>query len=218
VRALLLASTAASAVCFAGPSGTVVGKVALTRDGAAVDASRVVVFVEDLPAPEAVEAAAPSATIQQSELQFEPDLAVVQRGTTVEFPNEDRVFHNVFSLSEPRKFDLGLYRKGTSKSVTFHRAGVVDVFCNIHPQMIAKIFVVDSAFFARPAADGSFRLTGLPPGKHQLVVWQPYGDSARATVTVRAGETTAVSLSLEQGDPKTTHSRKDGTPYGRYTR
>src|SRR5262249_18209212 len=91
--------------------------------------------------------------IRQRDAAFDPALIVVTVGTTVEFPNEDKIFHNVFSLSEPAKFDLGLYKSGTSKSVTFRRPGVVDVYCNIHPQMVAKIKVMANAHWAITRSD-----------------------------------------------------------------
>src|SRR4029078_815115 len=87
------------------------------------------------------------AIIKQREKQFEPPLTVVVKGTTIDFPNEDKIFHNVFSVSRAARFDLGLYKSGTAKSVEMKRAGVVDVYCNIHPDMIAKVKVLDNAYY-----------------------------------------------------------------------
>jgi len=134
----------------------------------------------------------------------------------VEFPNEDKVFHNVFSVSRPARFDLGLYKSGTTKAVTLAEPGVVDVYCNIHPQMVAKIKVLDSGWYALTDRDGSFRIEDVPAGTYPVVAWQAWGDQFRGTVTVKAGELAQVKIDLVAGDEVRRHLRKDGTPYGRY--
>jgi plastocyanin len=220
-RRLLIATVAAALVgAFAAPggadaSGSVTGKVLLKNaDGEAKsDMSGIVVHLEgvpgDTPAPKQNE-------IRQKDLTFIPDRMVVVKESTVEFPNDDKVFHNVFSLSRAARFDLGLYKSGTSKGVTFKKAGVVDVYCNIHPQMAAKILVVDSKHYATTAADGSFKIPNVPPGKYPVVAWQPWGDAWRGEVTVEPGKAASLSVSLVAGKKPQQHTRKDGTPYGRY--
>jgi hypothetical protein len=126
------------------------------------------------------------------------------------------VFHNVFSLSETAKFDLGLYKQGESKSITFRRTGVVDLYCNIHPDMVAKIVVVDTPFYAITGADGRFRLDGVPAGVYPVVAWQAQGARFRGEVTVTSGGNAALDIKLVEGPMSKTHLRKDGTPYGRY--
>jgi plastocyanin len=199
-------------VCAAA-GGKVSGTVTVEKDGAEKrDRSGVVVYLEGV-------AAVPSEErpqIRQREQQFTPRLTVIPRGTTVEFPNEDKIFHNVFSVSAGAKFDLGLYKSGESKSVTFKRAGTVDVYCNIHPNMIAKVKVVDSPYYAVTRADGSFELAGVPPGTYPIVAWHPAGKEQRGEVTVAEGQTATVTLKVVEGKADTTHLRKDGTPYGRY--
>jgi plastocyanin len=154
--------------------------------------------------------------IRQHNLRFRPHVTVIPRGSTIEFPNDDRVDHNVFSLSRPKRFDLGLYRSGTSRSVTFRRPGVVDIYCNIHPQMAAKVLVVDTPHYATATARGRFQIRDVPAGDYELVGWQPYGESFRRSITVRPRQTTNASFSLTPGRRATRHLRKDGTPYGRY--
>jgi hypothetical protein len=194
--------------------GIVAGKVTIQKDGSPkADRSNVAVYLESVPGPlpEPV-----LRSMRQKDLTFTPGVMVVVKGTTIEFPNDDKVFHNVFSVSKAARFDLGLYKSGTTKAVTFKQAGVIDVYCNIHPQMVAKIKVVDSGYYAVTGADGSFRIKDVPPGTYPLVAWQAHGEEHRGEVKVTAGGTTNVTLSLVEGRAPKTHLRKDGTPYGRY--
>jgi plastocyanin len=215
-RRALLALLALPALASAEPSGRVTGQVTITADGAAkADRSGVVVYLDGV----ASGGAGPPAErprVKQQDQQFAPRVTVVEKGGVVEFPNEDKVFHNVFSMTEGAKFDLGLYKSGESKTVTFKRPGVVDVYCNIHPNMVAKVKVVDSGFHAVTGADGHFVLADVPPGTYPLVAWQAAGAEWRGEVTVKAGEAVEVTVPLVEGKADTSHTRKDGTPYGRY--
>jgi hypothetical protein len=134
----------------------------------------------------------------------------------VDFPNEDKVFHNVFSLSTSARFDLGLYQSGSSKSVQFKRPGVVDVFCNIHPEMSSRVLVVPTTFFATTDASGKFRIDGVPEGTYPIVVWQAYGEEKTGKVKIEAGKAATVTFDVAEGNGPKQHTRKDGTPYGRY--
>src|SRR5690606_16203924 len=145
-----------------------------------------------------------------------PPLTIVVKGTTIDFPNEDKIFHNVFSVSRPARFDLGLYKSGTAKSVEMKRAGTVDVYCNIHPEMIAKVKVLDNAYYTITGRDGMFSIEDVPAGEYPIVAWLPTGDEAKGTVIIKPGETAQVKLQVSEVAKKTTHTRKDGTPYGRY--
>lgn len=107
----------------------------------------------------------------QENLHFLPDFLVVPLGSTVSFPNSDPVFHNVFSLSKAREFDLGYYPAGQTRTVTFNHAGVVQVYCHLHSQMSAAILVVPNGWYTRPQPDGTFLLSDVPPGVHTVVVW-----------------------------------------------
>ena len=121
--------------------------------------------------------------LTQKNQMFEPRVLAIPVGTTVEFPNLDPVFHNVFSYSKTKRFDLGRYGKGKSKSVTFDRPGIVKVFCDVHSNMSAYIYVIDSPFIARPNAQGSFELD-VPVGKHKVTVWHPERGERTYDVTV----------------------------------
>jgi plastocyanin len=114
----------------------------------------------------------PRPVMDQRNLQFGPKVLVVPVGSTVEFPNNDRVFHNVFSFKDGKRFDLGLYPIGSRKLVQFEKAGVSRLFCNIHPQMAAYVVVVDSSYFAVSGDDGGFTLKGVPPGTYTYRAWR----------------------------------------------
>ena len=196
-------------------TGSVRGTVTVSAKGKAKsDKKGVVVYLEGVPGTPPVPK--DHAVIRQREKQFEPPLTIVVKGTTIDFPNEDKIFHNVFSVSRPARFDLGLYKSGTAKSVEMKRSGTVDVYCNIHPEMIAKVKVLDNAYYTITGADGAFKIDNVPAGEYPVVAWLPSGDEAKGTVTVKAGESAEVKLELSEVAKKETHTRKDGTPYGRY--
>ena len=196
-------------------NGNVRGTVSVIVKGKAKsDKKGVVVYLENVPGtpPKPKN----HAVIRQREKQFDPPLTIVVKGTTVDFPNEDKIFHNVFSVSRPARFDLGLYKSGTLKSVEMKRAGTVDVYCNIHPEMIAKVKVLDNAYYTITGSDGAFAIDNVPPGEYPIVAWLPTGDEAKGKVVVKAGEAAQVKLEVSEVAKKDTHTRKDGTPYGRY--
>jgi plastocyanin len=131
------------------------------------DLGDAVVFLEGLgdPAP----AARFAVTI--SDKAFVPHVLVVPAGSAVAFPNHDPFDHNVFSVSEGNSFDLGLYGRGEGKSVTLQHPGLVRVFCNVHPRMVALVLVMGTHHYAQPGADGSFTINGVGPGSYRLHVW-----------------------------------------------
>jgi plastocyanin len=131
--------------------------------------ANVVVSIKDAPAPGSLPAG--TAVIAQRDESFVPRVAAITTGSTVEFPNLDAYFHNVFSLSRGAGFDLGRYPKGESRSRTFSRPGLVKVYCNLHSDMSATIVVFDHPFYAVPAGDGTFALDNVPPGRYQLAAW-----------------------------------------------
>jgi plastocyanin len=120
--------------------------------------------------------------------EFIPHLLVVPVGSRVQFPNQDPILHNVFSVSPGNAFDLGIYRVGPPKEKRFEQAGLVRVYCNVHQAMVAYILVLDTPFYVSPAADGSFRLTGLPKGPGKLTVWHEQTDPWSMELTLPLAE------------------------------
>lgn len=205
-------------------TGTIAGAVTITRDSPTgkpkADRSGVVVYLEaamDIELEDRLlESPPPKHEVRQINKTFVPAVSAVLRGTEVGFPNDDMIFHNVFSLSKVKRFDLGLYKSGTTKSITLTRPGVIDVYCNIHPEMAAKILVLDNPWFAVTGADGRFEIAGVPPGTYPYVAWLARGEPVRGEVTVTAGGQVQLDLNLVETPQASVHTRKDGSPYGRY--
>jgi plastocyanin len=207
--AVALAVLATAAPARAG-AGRVVGTVTVTgNDGSAADPNGAIVYLVGFtePAPEDV----PS--VVQKNKRFVPDLIAITAGQTISFPNADPILHNVFSRSSVRPFDLGSYRRGDTKTKSFPTTGVVDVYCNIHPEMAATILVLPNRRFARVGADGTFTIDGVPPG-----TWTAFAYAraavrpARVEVTVAAGKDASIHLDLARG-AEAPHDNKYGEKY-----
>jgi plastocyanin len=128
----------------------------------------VVVYLKDAPPRQL---APVHAEIRQRDETFVPRVVAVPVGSTVDFPNDDPIYHNVFSLSSPRNFNLGRYPQGKSKRVTFDKPGLVRVFCDIHSHMSATVLVFNHPWFAVPDEEGHFQLTQLPAGDRDITAW-----------------------------------------------
>lgn len=137
----------------------------------AADRRRAVVYFETAPRGAFEDRDSGRVSMDQRNETFVPHLLAVTVGTTVDFPNNDRTYHNVFSLSKARRFDLGRYAAGRSKSVRFDRPGIVRVFCDIHSHMNAFILVFSHRFFSVADAEGRYEIDRVPPGTYTLVAW-----------------------------------------------
>jgi plastocyanin len=135
------------------------------------DRRRSVVYLEAAPQGAFEEHERPRAILDQRNQTFVPYVLAIEVGTTVDFLNNDSTYHNVFSFSKPKRFDLGRYARGESKSLRFDRPGVVRVFCDIHSHMSAFILVFAHRFFAVTDAEGRFRIDAVPPGEYTVVAW-----------------------------------------------
>lgn len=136
------------------------------------------------------------AVMDQRNETFLPHVLAVNTGTMVDFPNSDRTYHNVFSLSKASKFDLGRYATGRSKAVRFDRPGIVRVFCDIHSHMNAFILVFSHPYFALTDADGRYRIDNVPPGTYQVVAWNEGIASDPRSVTVADSGATELDFTL----------------------
>jgi plastocyanin len=199
-------------VALPAAAGTLRGRVeVLDKGGAkASDATDAVVWVEG----PRVKPQPSSAVITMRGKAFSPRVAVVPVGGTVEFPNQDPIFHNVFSVSGENRFDLDLYKKPKSGTWTARVPGLVRVYCNIHPQMSAYVLVRDNPFWARPAADGGFEITGVPPGTWVVRAWHERSGDTAQTVTVPEPGSSEVVLTLDASKWKRApHKNKFGKDY-----
>ncbi|MFM8619236.1 MAG: carboxypeptidase regulatory-like domain-containing protein [Opitutaceae bacterium] len=149
------------------------------------------------PPPAGVPGATIPAVVTQKGAVFSPRILPVMVGTTVEWPNDDDIFHNVFSISETKEFDLGLYKNPEKRRVTFNRAGRVDVLCSIHTQMSAVVLVLENPFFAKSDEQGNYAIKGLPAGEYTVRAWHERLPGVRRKVTVPA--TGAVRLDFVLG-------------------
>jgi plastocyanin len=172
--ALVLAGGGASAIDVRGS--------ATFKDKPLADA---VVWIDAPESPQ--ERPAPAVVLDQRNLSFSPHVLAVKVGTTVSFPNHDRVFHDVFSFRDGKRFELGLYPVGAVKHVPFDRPGLSRVFCNIHPGMAAYILVVDTSHFAVSDRDGNFSLPEVPAGTYPYHAWRPGGAILNGSTDVHAG-------------------------------
>jgi plastocyanin len=163
----------------------------------AADRLKSVVYLETAPRG-AFEQIEPSqhAVMDQRNETFVPHVLAIMTGTTVDFPNSDRFYHNVFSLSKTKSFDLGRYAVGSTKSVRFDRPGIVRVFCDIHSHMSAFIFVFSHPFFTVTDDEGRFRLDNVPPGNYSVVAWNEGVSSEPKPLTVPDGGATELDFTL----------------------
>lgn len=154
------------------------------------------------------------ARLTQRQKTFLPPILPVVAGQQVEFPNEDDIYHNVFSVSPKASFDLGQYRSGEkAKIVRFEQSGLVPVYCNIHPQMIAYIAVLENNAFALTDKDGKFTIKNIPPGKHKVNVWVSGAKRVAEDIEITAGQTQSVSMKIQQVLRIKPHKRKDNSAY-----
>lgn len=214
-RGAVVALAALAASPKLAQAATVEGTVrVLTKDASGqtvtkADASGVVVYLTGFSQPP------PPGTprISQKNKTFIPDVLPIVVGQSVEFTNEDNLVHNVFSTSKARPFDLGKPRIGESRTVSFDRTGVVDIYCDIHEEMVATIVVLPNRAFAVTGPDGSFVLQDVPLGRYSLFAWSRRSDPVRVELEVGPGENGPLALELTETKFETKHLGKYGQPY-----
>lgn len=193
--------------------GHVAGRITIIekRNKPSPDLGSAVLYLEG-----AGPAAAPATfDITINDKVYRPRVVVVPVGSTVRFPNTDPFDHNVFAASEPNQFDLGLYGRGEAQSHTFTRPGLVRVYCNVHPRMVAYVVVAANRYYAQPGVDGSFVIENVPPGQYRLHVWHER-ISAEVVNDVTVGPAGAAGLQIAldaRGYKWRAHKNKDGQEY-----
>ena len=199
------------------------GHVKLNRNGHAVaNASKAVVWLTPLGTPfePPHQDLSKIPQLVQKNKSFQPSLLVIPVGGKVEFPNHDPFFHNVFSLFEGKRFDLGLYESGTTRFVQFDKPGVSFIFCNIHSQMSAVVIAFATPYYAISDAHGDISIPNVPPGRYDLQVFHTSvaPNELRALnreITVAAGDTSIGTFTLTETDVTVAHKNKYGRDYDR---
>ena len=153
----------------------------------------------------------------QKNKKFSSRVLAITQGEKVEFPNLDAIHHNVWSKSKAKPFDLGLYKHPTTKFVRFPKSGMVTVFCNIHPQMIATILVLPNSKNAVTGSDGRFKVLKIPNGKFNVYAWVEGARPVKRTIVFKAGKTVELTLKLRLKRIPIRHLNKAGKPYKKYT-
>jgi hypothetical protein len=199
--AAALAGTARR-VDSADSAGRVRGRLVLDLPGTTlVDVGPVVVFLDGADKPLSFAPPQEQPAVHQRDARFAPSFIAIAAGTTVQMPNDDAIFHNVFSYSKPNDFDLGLYPAGQSRSVAFKHPGVVKAYCSIHESMNGTIYVAPSPWFTTAGPTGRFEIAGVPPGRYKLATWSEKLPATERELVVRPGETVAVDLTLGAAKP-----------------
>jgi plastocyanin len=218
LRLLGLAALILSLVPAAQAAGSLSGRVVLSEQGEngvqpSDDHGNAVIFVAGF------REAAPTGRnpkLEQKNKAFSERVLVVTQGETVSFPNQDGIHHNVWSKSEAKSFDLGLYKFPDARTVTFDKPGIVTVFCNIHPQMIATILVLPNPRYAITGPDGAFRIEGVKPGEYAVYAWVEGAKPEKRAVKIEEGKDANLDFKLTLRRIPIRHLNKEGKPYEKY--
>lgn len=152
--------------------------------------------------------------IVQKNKKYSPDILPVVAGQEVRFPNHDKIYHNVFSISPIKSFDLGQYKSTEPpKLVTFEKPGLVPIFCNIHPEMLTYVVVLENNTYAMTDKDGTFQIRNIPPGTYNINAWLPQAKRVSQEIVVQPGQKTEIHLKIEEVLKMKPHKRKDGSEY-----
>src|SRR5208283_2633858 len=164
--------------------------------------------------------ASPIPQLVQKDKSFQPSLLVIPAGSKVEFPNKDPFFHNVFSLFDGKRFDLGLYESGSTRFVQFDKPGISFIFCNIHAQMSAVVIALNTPYFATSNGHGEIDIGNVVPGRYQMHVFHPSVSpdalhAAEREITVTPGDSFLGSFTLAESNLELAHKNKYGRDYDR---
>ena len=186
------------------------------QDPITYERSRVVIYLEG-PVPAVQDAVPepgtpPMQQIKQLDRRFVPDVVVVPVGSTVSFPNMDPIFHNIYSLSKPKSFDLGSYDKGETRKVTFPKPGIVEIYCHLHPNMAATVVITPTRWYARPDSNGQYRISDVPPGQYTVVAWHKAAGFFHKTVVIEDKHDVAADFFIPLDVESKQEAEKDHDP------
>ena len=210
----LFASTLAVLAALPLAAATVSGKISfITKRGQNPVVNETLVWLE--PAGKSLRKPPQTFQMMTRGKALVPHVLAIPLGSTVEFPNDDPISHNLFSLSSNNAFDLGLYRRGAGKSHKFDVPGVVNVYCNVHPNMSAVIHVMATPYYGFADAAGNFTLADVTPGKYEIVAWNEQGGVAHAgTIEVNATGMANLAVTIDSRNYRIAgHTNKEGKPY-----
>lgn len=195
-------------------SGTV---AFLTKRGQKPRVDDSIIWLEPVKAPGVPKPLPVTVTVTSRSKTLLPHIVAVPVGSTVSFPNEDTITHNLFSVSKPNDFDLGFYKRGTVMTRKFDHPGIVNVYCNVHPDMSAVVHVMTTPYFTRASAQGGWTIPNVVPGSYRLNAWNEIGGSVIADVEVsKSGVVGQLNLTIDtRQHRKTRHLNKEGKPYPR---
>lgn len=213
-RLLLAAAMAVFAVTTAS-AASVAGKVTfVTKRGQNPVAEETLVWLDPAAGARVARRAPVTTQMITRGKMLMPHVLAIPTGSTVNFPNDDPISHNLFSLTTGNQFDLGLYRAGAGKGHTFTTPGIVNVYCNVHPNMSAVIHVLSTPYFAFADSHGGFTIGDVPPGRYDLTVWNEQGGTVKNTVDVGTPGLQNVNVTLDsRGFRATVHANKYGKAY-----
>lgn len=177
------------------------------------DHSNVVVFIEGAGLAQSNTKQTVIPKISHKGRQFSPQILPISKGGAVDFYNDDSIYHNVFSLARAKPFDLGIYPQGASKIVSFERTGLVKLYCNIHPNMVSNVLVLNNPFFTTTGADGAYEIQGVPDGEFAIRVWSEFGAPASRAVFLSGGRKHEQNFSVRKTNVFVQHKNKFGMPY-----
>ena len=176
---------------FPAAAGSLTGKVMVEGNGYS---EAIVVYLEEVSGSFRPPKKRPQ--IDHANQQFAPRTLVVTKGTTVDFPNSDQVFHSAFSISESNPFDLGIYGPGLDKNVEFNNSGVVEIFCHIHEHMYGFVLVLENPYFTTAADNGGFLIRNIPQGTYKVSAWMPPRSRETKSITINGTEKVSMNFTL----------------------
>lgn len=216
----VLAFAARPLVSFAVVAGTVKGRIELVNSKLkSRDAGGVVIWLKPADGSTPRSSTKQRKVINQRDKRFLPHIVAVEVGSEIDFPNEDPYFHNVFSIFNGRRFDLGLYASGETRPVNFNRPGISYIFCNIHPKMSAIVISLDTPYFAVSDNAGGFAINNVPAGDYRLNIWHERAKPETLAALTREVKVAANGFELgtisvsEEGYVPRPHPNKHGQEY-----